>query len=152
MADQSRLNAFINEILRLYPAVPSGGYRIVGEGGLHIAGHFIPPETIVSGPRWSLARMESCFENATSFVPERWTSKPEMIRDMHAYSPFSQGRYGCIGKNLALMELRYTIALLVSHFEVSFASDDDGCAVERDMKDQFAAVPGPCRLVFHAIK
>lgn len=58
------------------------------------------------------------------------------------------GRFSCIGKNLALMELRYVIALLVSRFEVSFAPGEDGSRVEGEMKDQFAAAPGRLDVVF----
>lgn len=36
--------------------------------------------------------MESSFERAHEFIPERWTSKSEMIRDKRAWAPFSQGK------------------------------------------------------------
>lgn len=36
--------------------------------------------------------VESAYERADEFIPERWTSKPEMIRDRRAYAPFSQGK------------------------------------------------------------
>ncbi len=35
--------------------------------------------------------VESCFEQAKDFVPERWYSKPEMIKDKRAFAPFAQG-------------------------------------------------------------
>jgi cytochrome P450 len=36
--------------------------------------------------------VESCFEKADEFIPERWYSKPEMVRDKRAFAPFSQGK------------------------------------------------------------
>ena len=54
----------------------------------------------------------------------------------------------CIGKNLALMELRIVTALLVSRFDIRFAPGEDGTALFRDMKDAFTAAPGDLRLVF----
>ena len=77
--------------------------------------------------------VEACFEQAEKFIPKRWYSKREMIKDERAFSPFAQGkafstikpspillrwircrlltiflgRYGCVGKNLALSELRF---------------------------------------------
>lgn len=42
---------------------------------------------------------EDLYENALDFVPERWFSKPEMIKNKDAFIPFSIGPYGCIGKN-----------------------------------------------------
>ena len=40
--------------------------------------------------------------------------------------PFGTGPYGCIGKQLAYMELRTVIAKLVVQFDVHFAPGEDG--------------------------
>ena len=58
------------------------------------------------------------------------------------------GRYNCIGKNLAYMELRAVTALLVSKYDVCFAPGEDGRSVEEDTLDQFTASPGELRVVF----
>ncbi len=111
--------------------------------------------------------VESCFEQATEFIPERWYSKPEMVKNKKAYAPFSlglplfhpsltqiatdeniSGRYGCIGKNLALQELRCVTALLESKYDVSFPPGEDGRSVEQDTRDQFTSNPGELRVVF----
>jgi len=63
-------------------------------------------------------------------------------------SPPLLGRYTCIGKNLALSEIRVVTSLLVSKYHIRFASNDDGSRVERDMKDQFTAAPGQLDLMF----
>ena len=47
------------------------------------------------------------------------------------------GRYGCIGKNLALMELRTVCALLVSKFDASFAPGEDGTRLLEKSEDYF---------------
>jgi len=87
----SHLNGFINEVFRLHPAVPTGGYRITGPQGLTVAGQHLPPDVIISGPRYSLGRSTKCFENPGEFLPERWYSKPQLIKDKRGFSPFSQG-------------------------------------------------------------
>ena len=81
-------------------------------------------------------------------MPERWYSRPEMVRNKKAFAPFSQGRYSCVGKNLALSELRYVAALLVGRYHVGFAPGESGEDVEGKMRDQFTAAPGGLRLVF----
>lgn len=53
------LNGIINETLRLHPAVPTGGLRQAPPEGAYIAGRFIPGNTIVCAPRYSLARSKS---------------------------------------------------------------------------------------------
>lgn len=71
-----------------------------------------------------------------------------MVADKKTFTPFSIGRYSCIGKNLALAEIRFATALLVSKYDITLAPGEDGCRVLNDMKDQFTAVPGTLELVF----
>ena len=61
------------------------------------------------------------------------------------------GRYSCVGKNLALREISYLIALIISKHQVAFAPGEDGERVWRDMKDEFTAVPGRLELVFRSL-
>ena len=71
-----------------------------------------------------------------------------MVKDKTAFNPFSIGRYACVGRNLALTEIRLVAALLVSKYDITFAPGEDGMRVWEDMKDQFTAVPGQLDLVF----
>ncbi|KAL8938660.1 MAG: hypothetical protein Q9216_003780 [Gyalolechia sp. 2 TL-2023] len=142
------LNGIINKTLRLHPAVPTGGLRQTPESGITVSGRFIPGNTVICAPRYSLGRLESCFENAMEFIPERWYSKPWMIKNKNAFAPFALGPYHCIGKNLALSELRFVTALLASKYDISFPAGEDGESCVEDMVDQFTAVPGPLNLVF----
>lgn len=59
-----------------------------------------------------------------------------------------EGRTSCVGKNLALAEIRLVTASLLSRFRVCFAPGDNGDAVERDMRDQLTGNPGDLNLVF----
>ncbi|MCJ1375714.1 hypothetical protein MMC20_006951 [Loxospora ochrophaea] len=142
------LNAFINETLRLHPPVPSGLLRETPPEGLTIAGQYIPGSTTVVAPFYTISRLESCFESAEDFIPERWTSKPQMVKDKTAFAPFSLGLYSCIGKNLALMEVRAVITCIISKFDIDFAPGESSSAVLEDMHDTFTAAPGPLNLVF----
>lgn len=103
------LNAVITETLRLYPGVPAGAPRNTPPEGLDIAGHHIPGNVSVIAPCYSLGRrkkipknnsevkktedvtVESCFEKADHFIPERWYLKPEMVKDQKANKPFLLG-------------------------------------------------------------
>jgi cytochrome P450 len=60
-----------------------------------------------------------------SFWPDRWlpekdrqkiSSKEEFIHDPTAFNPFSYGPASCVGKNLALLELRAVTCFLVQKF------------------------------------
>ncbi len=35
--------------------------------------------------------VESCFERATEFIPERWYTMQKLIKNKNAYSPFALG-------------------------------------------------------------
>lgn len=50
------LNGAINEILRLHPSVPTGGYRESPPQGVEIAGQFIPGNTTIVAPRYTMGR------------------------------------------------------------------------------------------------
>lgn len=38
-----------------------------------------------------ISLVESAFERANEFIPERWYSKPEMVKNKHAFAPFGMG-------------------------------------------------------------
>ncbi|KAL8947425.1 MAG: hypothetical protein Q9222_006293 [Ikaeria aurantiellina] len=142
------LNGVINESLRIHPPVPTGGYRQSPPGGMKIGGRYIPGDITIVAPRYTLGKLEECFERAGEFIPERWYSKREMVKDERAFSPFAQGRYGCVGKNLALSELRFVTALLIKKYTIGFAPGEDGTRMTRDLRDQFTAAPGELNLSF----
>ncbi|KUI71889.1 Tryprostatin B 6-hydroxylase [Cytospora mali] len=145
----THLNAVINETLRLYPPVPTGGYRQSPPAGMVMNGTYIPGNVTIVSPRYSLGRLESCYEHADRWIPERWTTRPEMVKDARGFSPFAQGRYSCVGKVLAMVEMRLIIAMMVKRFEISL-SGDKGESLFSDLRDQFTAAPGRLELRFHS--
>ncbi|PSR97179.1 averantin oxidoreductase, partial [Coniella lustricola] len=87
------LQACLNEVLRLYPAVPSGIQRFTPPGGLKIGDDlFIPGDTIVQTPQYVFHRDARNFPRPDEFIPERWTTQPELIQNGSVYSPFSIGK------------------------------------------------------------
>lgn len=143
------LNGAINETLRLHPPVPSAGLRQSPPEGATVAGTSIPGSTVLCLPVYSLHRLASCFPRPLEFIPERWSSRPELVRDRAAFAPFFQGRFGCVGRNLALMELRAVTAALLGRFDLDFAPGTGrGERVEGDVGDRFTAAVGRLELVF----
>ena len=157
------LNGVINEALRLHPPVPSGWFRKTPPEGIMIGETFIPGDTHIQVPPFVVARSrsmalcfvyeltetdESIYTNADMFIPERWTTKPEFIRNDKVFMPFSIGPYGCIGKNLALLELRMATCGIISQFDVSFAPGEDGSNLVDKSIDHFTMGLGDLNLVF----
>ena len=106
------LNSFIKESMRLHPVIPSGGLRDTPPEGMTIGNQQIPGNVTVAAPRYSIGRrkqarneslycfprltrrsVKSCFEEPEDFVPERWSSRPEMVKNKQAYSPFNEGKF-----------------------------------------------------------
>lgn len=60
------------------------------------------------------------------------------------------GRFGCVGKNLALAELRLVTAFLVKKYHVSFADEKQTSSFLDDVHDYFVTTTGPLDLQFRA--
>jgi len=56
------LSALIHETLRLHPAIPSGGLRVIPPHGLDIDGTFIPGGTTVLTPQYTIHRRKKLSE------------------------------------------------------------------------------------------
>lgn len=142
------LTAMINENLRLNHPVPTGGYRQTPPGGMTVSGRYIPGNVTIVAPRYSIARLESSYEKADQFVPERWTTRPDMVKDRTGYAPFLMGRYNCAGKHLAMFEMRFVIASLVKRFEVSFWDGSSERELFAHLKEHLTFSPGKLELRF----
>ncbi|KAJ5263235.1 hypothetical protein N7478_010840 [Penicillium angulare] len=135
------LKACIDEALRLAPAVPGAIPREVMDGGVVVDGVFLPAGTNCGTPVYSIHRQEAYYREPGRFVPERWiegakclvsvegtetetewsTTKEEVETARRAFCPFSIGPRGCIGKSMAFMEMRLTLARLIFLFDMSLA-------------------------------
>jgi hypothetical protein len=103
--------------MRLVPAVLTFSSRVTPPEGLIIDGTFIPGNTKICAPRYTIGRrkrttpshpshslktanrpqannpqVETAYVNPHSFIPERWYSKPELIKDKRAFAPFGIGK------------------------------------------------------------
>ncbi|KAH8649991.1 benzoate 4-monooxygenase cytochrome P450 [Xylariales sp. PMI_506] len=142
------MDAVINETLRLHPPVPSGVQRMTPAEGLTVGTTFIPGNTIVQIPTHTTFRDERYFESPDDFIPERWITRRELNKDETVFIPFSSGRSSCVGKQLALMEIRYVASQILRRYNVSFAPTQDPGAFLQAKRDTFTLALGPLNLVF----
>ncbi|KAH8660217.1 cytochrome P450 [Xylariales sp. PMI_506] len=148
LAKLPHLNAMINEALRLHPPVPSGLQRVIPPQGLMIGETFIPGNTIVQVPLHTLQRDERNFAKPLEFLPERWTDKPELVKNSSAFAPFSIGLYSCVGKQLALMELRYVVSQILYQFDVELAPEQSEEVFLDSKRDTFTLALPKLSLIF----
>ncbi|KAK1756336.1 cytochrome P450 [Echria macrotheca] len=115
------LEATLLEALRLFPPSPASQQRIVPPGGATIDGQFVPAGTTVAVSPWSSTHSELNFHEPDSFKPERWIE--DQGDKLGASVPFGNGPRVCIGRNLALMEMRLIAAHLLWRFDLDLDTD-----------------------------
>jgi cytochrome P450 len=101
---------------------------------------------------YTTQRDPTVYPNPDEFVPERWMDAAKVTNSMKTlFMPFSQGSRACLGKSLAIMELKMITASLIKYFDVGVSptQTDDGMT----MKDHFLVLPkgGKCDLVFSRV-
>ena len=103
------LQACIKEGLRIWAPLNGISTKVAPAEGATINGVHIPGGTQVSISTHSMMKCRDIFgEDADRFKPERWLEgDPEMIKSYNkAWDfTFSVGRFTCLGKNIAMMEL-----------------------------------------------
>lgn len=145
------LNAVIDESLRLgtpFPGLP----RVAPAGGLVLEDVVVPAGTIVGVPAYTQQISEvNFYPTPLEFKPERWLPGglgPDSRCRRSALMCFSFGKhsyaaagllfvshpyhdtersttgpFGCLGRNLAIQEIRIVVSKLLLTFDFQFASD-----------------------------
>lgn len=164
------LDGVIHEALRLNPPVASGVFRQTPAEGVKIRDTFIPGNTVIQMPQYAMGRCKwlksrylasfrisyanlklapDNYADPDDFIPERWSSKPDLIKHKDAFAPFSIGPFGCIGRNLAYMELRTITSQIVDQFDVALADGEDGSRLINQSTDHFTMGLEPLQLTFN---
>jgi cytochrome P450 len=103
------LQAVIKEGLRIFPPIVGLLSKEVPPGGDVINNKFIPGGTKIGFGAYGIFRDKSFWgQDADQFRPERWLeASPEKLREMESTLElvFGYGRFQCLGRNLAMIEL-----------------------------------------------
>lgn len=121
------LNGVCNEVLRLYPTIPTTARVAVRD--TKIGYNLIPKDTMIFIVPWAINRSTKLWgPDAGEFVPERWidpaTGRATMnggADSNYAFLTFLHGPRSCIGERFARAELRALLAALVGAFEFQMA-------------------------------
>ncbi|CAG8047525.1 unnamed protein product [Penicillium olsonii] len=119
------LNGVCQEVLRLYPPVPTTIREAVR--GTTVAGKYIPKGTRVVLCPWAINRSPLFWgENGEEFYPERWIDTDKNGNQIpnnnggastnFAQITFLHGQRSCIGKDFARAEFRCAVAGVVGRF------------------------------------
>lgn len=119
------LNSCILEVLRLYP---SAGFTRKVTKDIHLGKYHIPVNTTIGVFPYVLHRNPKYFDKPNDFIPERWLKRTTeklnfQARLAHetlktAFLPFSLGKRNCVGRPLALLEIRVVMLKLLQVFDI----------------------------------
>ncbi|PHH62103.1 hypothetical protein CDD82_2047 [Ophiocordyceps australis] len=117
------LQAIIKEGLRMFPPVAGMMAKEVPKGGDSFKGIFFPEGTRIGYCAWGIMRDGDLWgPDANEFRPERWLeASPEKFREMDSTADlvFGYGRWQCLGRNVAFMELNKVFVELIRRFDLS---------------------------------
>lgn len=112
------LEAFYNESMRLKPVAPLGAVEPLQD--TEILGYQIPRGMVIMTLHRHVACQEENFYKGSTFDPERWlTTKNELScsHDTTAFIPFGMGPRFCPGRNLALLQIKEVLSMLIKNFD-----------------------------------
>jgi cytochrome P450 len=151
------LEAVVKEGLRLFPPIPMSLPRQVpGPSGRTICGYHLPAGSVVSCQPYSLHLLNPTVwgtgaEDPANFVPERWLDPARVVEMNRLFFAFGAGGRGCIGRNLASMEMKTLLKEVYSRFSTHVAKEMAG---DMNIDDQIIASrpkDQTCLIVFEAL-
>ncbi|KAH0847707.1 cytochrome P450 monooxygenase [Fonsecaea pedrosoi] len=145
------LDAVVKEGLRCFPPIPMSMPRYVPQGGSMIDGHFVPGGTIVSCQAYTLHKDPVVFPQPLEFLPERWLDKQGEAERNRLFFAFSVGGRGCLGRHLAIAEMKLLLREVYSQCRTTLSPRMDS---DMEMEDQIIASRPKgqsCKLVFEKI-
>ena len=124
-----RVRATIEEAMRLYPPVPKLSRSAIAADVL--AGHEIPPGTLVVVAPYVLHRHRSLWSDADWFDPTRFMPGRRQTIDRFAYLPFGAGPHVCIGQSFALQQAMIILAMVLRVYRLDLVAGHRVMPVQR---------------------
>lgn len=115
LSQLSYLNDVIKESQRLWPSAPIISSRVALRD-IPCGKYTIPKGRIISVQQMAMSRLG--IREPDEFIPERWAdTDPDAAKLKELFLPFSFGRRGCVGQNLAALEMKLVLAALFYRYE-----------------------------------
>lgn len=108
--DDSYLDAVIYEVMRLRPAVPATGRRVLRDNVFN--GIRLPKGAVVVIPILAVHERPDIYDDPLAFRPERFLNSPP---GTYTWLPFGAGAHRCLGAKLATFEARVLFRTLLQH-------------------------------------
>jgi len=132
-SDASKLpymGAVLNEVFRVYAPTPGNFARRTDEP-TYIDGYIVPSDISVGVHQYAAGRSRDNFFEPDVFIPERWLDNAPRAcaQDVKsAVQPWTLGPRACLGRNLAMLEIRTALALVLWRFDLKLCVESEGWA------------------------
>jgi cytochrome P450 len=141
IAELSYLTAVCQETLRIYPVILMGEGRILKQP-LKLRDYEFMPETVFMPCIYLLHQREELYPNPKKFKPERFLEKKFTTFE---YMPFGGGNRRCLGRNLALFEMKLILAKILLKWRLQFLNNQSLKPIRRGTvmmpPDSFQLIP-----------
>jgi cytochrome P450 len=117
----------LDESMRLYP--PGWAFTRTPVRDDNVAGEHVPADSIVIVSSYANQRSPRFWEDPEVFDPERFAPGRREAIAPYAYFPFGVGPHACIGKHMAEIEAKLSLAMLARRYRVRAASGEPVAAV-----------------------
>ncbi|KAG8750031.1 hypothetical protein FRC11_010831, partial [Ceratobasidium sp. 423] len=118
------LRNVLREVMRWLPALPLGIPHATKDDDEY-RGYHIPARSVIVPNHWALSRDDSIYPDPETFNPDRFNDA-SLPHD----TPFGFGRRRCPGMHLANSNLLIVFAYLLTNFDITKATNEDGSVVE----------------------
>ncbi|EDV19993.1 uncharacterized protein TRIADDRAFT_32665 [Trichoplax adhaerens] len=123
VSDLPYLEMVILETLRIYPPA----FRVTRKckNDITIDGHQISKEAMIAIPIYAIHHNPKLWPNPEQFMPERFTPEEKSKHAACAFLPFGNGPRNCIGKRLALLEVKLALVKILRSVELITTEETD---------------------------
>ena len=138
-----KLEAVLKETLRLHPPLIIL-LRVVQEE-IELAGHPIPPGTMVAASPRVSNRIAGDFPEPDVFDPGRYLDpRQEDLQNRWTWIPFGAGKHRCVGNAFAMMQLKAIFSVILRDYEFEMAQPSED--YRDDVSKMVIQLRQPCRV------
>lgn len=140
-----RLEAALKETLRLHPPLIIL-MRVVQEE-IELAGHTIPPGTVVAASPRVSNRIAEDFPEPDSFDPGRYLDpRQEDLQNRWTWIPFGAGKHRCVGNAFAMMQMKAIFSVILRDYEFEMTQPSE--EYRDDVSKMVIQLQQPCRVKY----
>lgn len=130
----------MKETLRLFPPTTTARFGLLDFYIIDSDGKSLPTENcLVVANHYGIHHNPHFWPCVEDFLPERWlVDKKDLLHPVkNGWRPFERGPRNCLGQELAMTEIKLTVAIMIRQFNIQDAYDESDlgkCQTEKNLR------------------